>query len=110
VDRIRFQLDEHVAPAIARALRQRGIDAITVHEADLLGASDAQLLAHANAEGRVVVTQDDDFLRLHHQQQPHAGITYCKQGTRTIGQIIGSLVLIYDVLEPSEMAGHAEYL
>ena len=72
MDRVRFQLDEHVSPAIARALRRRGIDAITAREADLLGAPDAEPLAHAHAQGRVMVTQDDDFLSLHHEQQPPA--------------------------------------
>jgi predicted nuclease of predicted toxin-antitoxin system len=110
VDRIRFQLDEHVSPAIARALRQRSIDVITTGEAGLLGASDVQHLARAHAEGRVLVTQDDDFLALHHEQQPHAGIVYCKQGSRSIGQIVAGLILVYEVLEPHEMAGQVEYL
>ena len=110
MDRVRFQLDEHVSPAIARALRQRGIDVITAHEAELLGASDVQHLARAYAEGRVMVTQDDDFLSLHHEQQPHAGIAHCKQGSRSIGQIVASLALIYEVLEPHEMVGRVEYL
>jgi predicted nuclease of predicted toxin-antitoxin system len=110
VDRIRFQLDEHITPAVARALRQRGIDVITAHEAGLLGVSDSQHLDHAHAEGRVVVTQDADFLRLHHKQQPHSGITYCKQRTRSIGQIVASFVLIYEVLDPAEIRGRIEFL
>jgi predicted nuclease of predicted toxin-antitoxin system len=110
VDRIRFQLDEHVAPAIARALRQRGIDVITAREAGLLGASDVQHLARAHAEQRVMVTQDDDFLRLHHEQQLHSGIAYCKQGTRSSGQIVAGLVLVYEALEPHEIVGQVEYL
>jgi predicted nuclease of predicted toxin-antitoxin system len=110
VERIRFHLDEHVSPAIARALRQRGIDVTTARETGLLGASDLQHLARAHAEGRVIFTQDADFLRLHHEQRPHAGITYCKQGSRSIGEIVASLVLIYEVLEPDEIAGQIEYL
>jgi predicted nuclease of predicted toxin-antitoxin system len=99
VDRIRFHLDEHVSPAIARALRQRGIEVLTAREAGLLGASDPEHLARAHADGRMLVTQDDDFLSLHHEGRPHSGIAYCKQGSRSIGQIIASLVLIYEVLE-----------
>ena len=57
-----------------------------------------------------MVTQDDDFLSLHHEQQPHAGIAHCKQGSRSIGQIVASLALIYEVLEPHEMVGRVEYL
>jgi hypothetical protein len=37
---IRFHLDEHVDHAIARGLRNRGIDVTTATDANLLGASD----------------------------------------------------------------------
>jgi hypothetical protein len=57
-----------------------------------------------------MVTQDRDFLRLHRQEHPHAGIAFCEQGTRSIGQIVAGLVLIYEVLEPSEMVGRIEFL
>ncbi len=41
---IRFYTDEHVARAVVRSLRQRGVDVLTVPEADLLGASDEEHL------------------------------------------------------------------
>ena len=39
-NRIRFYLDEHVPKAIAKGLKRRGVDAITVVDAVLLGATD----------------------------------------------------------------------
>lgn len=56
------------------------------------------------------MTQDDDYLRLHHRQHAHAGIAYCEQGARSIGQMIAALVLIYEVLTADEMEGRVEYL
>jgi len=50
------------------------------------------------------------LLRLHHQQHAHAGIAYCEHGTRTIGQMVAGLVLIYEALEPGEMLGRVELL
>lgn len=82
---------------------------VTPSEAGLLGASDDEYLAHSRSEGRVLVTHDGDFLRLH-RLQDHTGIAYCEQGTRTIGQLVAGLVLIYEVLEPSEIAGRVEFL
>ncbi len=70
---IPFLLDEHVAHAVVQVLRRRGIDAQTATEAGLLGATDAQFLAYAQQAGRVMVTHDDDFLRLDHRQ-PHVGM------------------------------------
>ena len=107
--RIRFQFDEHIPHAVAQALRRRGIDVLTTVEAGLLGVTDEEQLARAHAEGRVLVTYDSDFLRLH-QAQPHAGIVYCQQGTRSIGQLVAGLVLIQEVLEPTELAGRVEFL
>ena len=106
---IKFYLDEHVAKAVAHGLRQRGADVLTVPEAGLLGASDEEHLARAQAEGRVLFTQDDDFLRLHAIGVEHAGIAYAPQGT-AIGDIIRSLMLLYQVLEAEDMKGHVEYL
>ena len=106
---IKFYTDEHVAKAVVQGLRQRGADVLTVAEAGLLGASDEEHLARAQREGRVLFTQDDDFLRLHAADVEHAGIAYAPQGT-SIGDLIRSLMLISQVLETEDMKGHVEYL
>lgn len=60
-ERIRFHLDEHVDPDVARALRQHRIDVSTTVEAGLRMASDTDQLDYARREGRVLVTHDADF-------------------------------------------------
>jgi predicted nuclease of predicted toxin-antitoxin system len=52
-EQIRFHLDEHVDPDIARALRQHGIDASTTVEVGLRTASDPDQLAFVQREVRV---------------------------------------------------------
>lgn len=106
---IRFHLDEHVHPAVADALRRRGIDVTTTAEAGLLGAADADHVAFANRTGRVIFTNDDDFLNLHSQGGAHAGIVYCHQQNRSVGEIIRTLELIWEVLEPAEMRQRVEF-
>ena len=71
---VSFHLDENISPTLADALRHRGIDVTTTADAGLVGATDRDHLAFATVAGRVVVTQDVDFLRLHSQGVPHAGI------------------------------------
>jgi predicted nuclease of predicted toxin-antitoxin system len=107
---IRFHLDEHVDPAIAQGLRRLGIDATTTIDAGLVRAPDEDHIAFGIAQGRVVFTQDQDFLRIHAAGIPHAGITFCHQQARTIGQIIDGLKLIWELLEPREMEGRVEFL
>lgn len=108
--RVRFQLNEHIPRAVAQALRRRGIDVTTTVEAELLGAPDTEQLRRAHAEGRMMVTHDRDYLALHQQGRSHAGIAYCDQGSRSIGEIVGTLTLIYETYAAEEVAGRVELL
>lgn len=106
---VKFYTDEQVAKAVARGLRQRGVDAVSAAAANMLGAADERHLALALQEQRVIFTQDHDFLRLDAAGVEHAGIAYARQGT-SIGDIIRGLVLIYQVFSAEEMHRHVEYL
>jgi predicted nuclease of predicted toxin-antitoxin system len=108
-DRIRFHLDEHVDPAIAMALRRAGIDLTTTIEAGLRGRNDEAHLQFARAERRVLVTRDQDFLRLSGRVADHAGIVFYT-ANQSIREIIEGLILICEVMLPEEMAGNIEYI
>lgn len=109
MSQVRYYTDEHVASAVIRGLRQRGIDVLSVPEAEMRGATDESHLAFALAQGRVIFTQDTDFLRLAASGAAHAGVVYAQQYT-PIGDIIRGLLLIYQVLEAEDMVGRIEYL
>jgi hypothetical protein len=106
---VRYYTDEHVATAVIRGLRQRGIDVLSVPEAGLMGASDEAHLAFALTQKRVLFTQDTDFLRLARAGAHHAGIIYAPQRT-PIGELIRGMVLIHQVLEAEDMIDQLEYL
>ena len=82
---------------------------LTTYAADMLGASDEEQLKLAVSQGRVVFTQDNDFLRMHAAGIDHFGIVYAHQG-KSIGIIIRGLVLIYEVLDQDDMKNHIEFL
>ena len=107
---IKFHLDEHCDPAIATGLRLHGVDVTTTPEAGLRSAQDEEHIAFGLATDRVVFTQDEDFLRLDAAGVNHRGIAFCYQQTRSIGQVIAGLLLIWEVYEPGEMVGRVEYL
>lgn len=109
-DRIRFHLDEHIDPVVAAALRRYGIDVTTTVEAGLRTESDEAQLTFAEQENRVIVTHDDDFLRMASRNINHSGIAYCHPQSRTVGELIRTLRLIYEVMTPEEMLGRVEYL
>jgi hypothetical protein len=108
--RIRFHLDEHCDPDIARQLRALGGDVTTTVDAGLLHAGDEDHLAYALATGRVVFTQDRDYLRLNAAGVPHAGIAFCKQQALSLGEVIAFLALMWEIYEPEDMVGRVEFL
>jgi predicted nuclease of predicted toxin-antitoxin system len=105
-----FHLDEQIPPALAAALRSRGIDVTTTVDAGLTGTADREHLAFAANAGRVAVTQDVDFLRLHAEGTPHAGIAFWQQQTRSVGEVLRRLLLIHAAVSPDEMKNRVEYL
>jgi predicted nuclease of predicted toxin-antitoxin system len=108
---IRFHLDEsRSSRALARALRQYGVDVSTTPEAELSGRSDLEQLQAATSEARVLFTQDEDFLVLHAQGNPHAGIIYCHQQKYSLGDLIRLLILVWEMYEPEELRNKLEYL
>lgn len=107
---IRFHLDEDVNPVIARELRKRGIDVTTSQEAGLLGTADGEQIAFALANDRVLVTHDNDHLRLHAQGVAHSGIAYCHRQKYRLGNLLGCLELLWESCEPGDLTGHVEYL
>ncbi len=56
-----------------------------------------------------MVTMDSDFLALADKGAMHAGIVYANP-RRKVGELIGALILVYDVLSGDEMANHLEYV
>ena len=87
-----FYLDENLPPAIAEALRRRGLDAVSAHEIGRTGISDPEQLAFAASEGRCLVTCNlRHFVELGREavrhRRPHAGIILCPA---SLGDDIGA--------------------
>ncbi len=76
-----FLFDEHVSKPACDALRARGVDVAHVLDVGLAGATDAEVLARAAAEERIVVTRNyRDFAMLveayRAQGKPFAGVLF----------------------------------
>lgn len=71
---MRWLVDECTGPSVGRWLRGQGYDVYSVGEQSP-GWSDWQVLAHATAENRVVISNDKDFGELVFKNHlPHCGI------------------------------------
>ncbi len=107
---IRLYLDENLSPKIGEQLKLRGIDAISVRDLGILGASDESHLERATRLDRVLVTSDVDFLRLAADGTKHSGIVFGIQEDHSMGDWVKKLELICFVYSPVEMENHVEYL
>lgn len=58
---MKILVDANLSPRVADALRSDGHDVEHVDDVGLGAASDPEVLAHARAHGRVVVSSDSDF-------------------------------------------------
>ncbi len=107
---LQFYMYQHFPSPVSQGLRRHGIDVLTAQEAGRCGLSDADQLAFATAEDRVMVTFDTDFLALHQSGVTHAGIAWCQEQKYSVGQLIQALLLLHGVLDRDAMRNHVEYL
>jgi hypothetical protein len=99
---------------IVRGARSLGIDVLTVLEAELLGASDADQLEFARAADRAIVTADEaDFPRLSadllRRGEHHGGIVIARRRGVEIGPTITALARIAE-LPRGALNDRVEYL
>jgi len=109
---VKFYLDEDPAPAIAVALRRRGVDAVSAHEVGSVGIGDKEQLVFATRQERCVVSGNvRDFRSLGHdaveQRRPHAGIVLCPP--RIHGPDVGAVVKALVKIAERYPAGLGEY-
>ncbi len=83
---LRFYADENISKAIISGIRRRDIPIISTPEAGNLGISDKDHFKYASTGRYVILTKDDDFLKLASLGESHAGIAYAKPGI-SIGHI-----------------------
>ena len=104
-------MDEHIGAAIVKGLMARGVAMSLLQEGKscTVGAPDERHMEWAKTEARVIVTRDDDFIKLHAAGFRHTGIVLVSQNA-TIGETIQGLMLIYQVLNADDMDGQVEFV
>ena len=111
---LRLYMDVHVRDEITDALRLRGVDVLTAQEDGTARLDDPALLDRATGLGRVLFTQDQDFLvetsARQHSGRHFAGVIYAHQLNITIGQCIDELELVAKVYEPVDISDQMLYL
>jgi hypothetical protein len=87
----RLYSNENFPAPVAEELRRLGHDVVSVLERGRAGEGvpDIEVLTLATAEDRAILTWNRrDFIRLHQQNQQHAGIIVCTGDTDFVGQAL----------------------
>ena len=109
-----YYMDHHVSAAVTQGLRRRGIDVLTAMEDAANRMEDTDLLTRASSLGRILYTQDRDFLRIatewQSEQRHFAGLIYGHQLKVSIGRAVEDLEVIAHAASAEEMENQVEYL
>lgn len=106
--------DQHAPGPVASGLRRRGIDVVTAEQDGHKGIADELILERATSLGRILVTNDSDFLaiaaRWRRSGRHFAGLVYYADQNLPHGKLIEDLVLITEVYTADEIIDQIEYL
>jgi len=106
-------MDVHVPASVSEGLRRKQIDVRTAQEDSAGRMADDDLLTRATADGRVLLTQDADFLeiaaRWQRQGIAFTGILFAAQGT-PIGPLIEDAELCLTGMTADEFLGRLVHL
>lgn len=105
--------DEDMYATVARALRERGYDAVTTPEMGNLGRSDVDQLIYAVSQKRAILTFNvHDFVQLHKEyirfNREHWGIIVSKR--LPLGEVVKRMLNLLNNLSAEEMHNRLEYL
>lgn len=84
--------DEHIKAAVLNGLRSRGFDIVTFMEVGRKSIADEEQIQWARTVGRVILTNDDDYLKLASENNSdHSGIMFCHAEKHSIGSMIDAV-------------------
>ena len=115
-DAIRFYFDQHLPNLAVTALRRRGVDVRTAHEAGTCGNPDEDQLRFATAECRAMVTYDADYLVLAAdfltRGETFTGVVFCQPDkySQNPSRLAADLLTLHGIYTADEMLNHVEYL
>jgi len=111
---IQLYMDHHIPRAITQGLRARGVDVLTAYDDGADRMPDPDVLDRAGQTGRVLVTQDQDFLHETARRLsvgiPFRGVIGIRQAQIHIGACVHDLERIARVYDPEDLFNRVVFL
>jgi predicted nuclease of predicted toxin-antitoxin system len=77
---VKFIVDNQLPVALAEYLRKKGFDCQHVLEAGLGDARDSEICRHAEVQGRVIISKDEDFLYFAKRREARIKVLWVRLG------------------------------
>ena len=87
-----------------------GIDVTESRTGDLHSSEDNFQWEYAKRENRVMITHDDDFLKIAKVDYDHSGIVFSKQKGHSLAEIIILCSSIHSNKSPDKMRSNIEFV
>jgi uncharacterized protein with PIN domain len=103
-----FLADEHVKRVFVTELRANGYDVVWIEDYEA-GTSDRAHLERSQDSGRVILTNDADFPRLHEEYE-HGGIVLYNDQNMSVTEFMKGIKLIERFVPSKELQGDIVWL
>ena len=104
-----FLADEHVKRVFITELRANGYEVAKVGADYDQGTSDTVHLERSQDSGRVIISNDSDFLRLHHDYD-HAGVLLYNDQNVSVSEFMQGIKRVERFLPNEELQGNIVWL
>lgn len=102
---MKFLIDNQLPPALAQYLRKRGFDCKHVLDVGLVEALDVEICRHAEAEERIIVSKDEDFLYLARHPKRKIRVLWVRLGNCRTKALLAAFDGVWSSIESSLEAG-----
>ena len=100
-----FLVDNQLPLALAQYLRTRGLDCQHVLDIGLAEATDAEICRYAEAQARVIISKDEDFLHLASRSDAKIKVVWIRLGNCRTSALIAAFEKFWPTLQSCLEAG-----
>ena len=102
---MKFLIDNQLPSALAQYLRKRGFDCEHVLDIGLAEALDIEICRYAEAQERIIVSKDEDFLYLASQSRVRIRLLWVQLGNCRTAALLAAFDRLWPSVEVALKAG-----
>lgn len=89
---MKFLLDAHLPPVLARVMTREGFEVVHVAELEMNGVADPDIWNYAQEKHYVVISKDEDFLRYRRNDDDEPRFIWVRTGNCKNRELIDTLI------------------